>query len=209
LVGYRTNLVYLPGLAEAAKETDPEKKKALVNKNVIPIGGPAPQKGFTLSPGQTRFSPDGKPIANVPESSSKGNDDFRQWTSQLDSLVKSKASILKGIDPFTQQIIPQDQIQEAAQMIQSQIDRLQQYLDSQYGDQWRTYTGPDTPSMSDMMEKKAIERGWTGSPGQSAGVPADSVQDIIAAGGKVMRDPKTGDEFVFDRDGNLIGQISR
>lgn len=36
-----------------------------------------------------------------------------------------------------------------------------------------------------------------------------SISDVLKAGGKIKRDPKTGKDFVFDAQGNLIGTVTK
>jgi hypothetical protein len=68
--------------------------------------------------------------------------EFRQWTSKLDGLKKSEASIQKGFDPITGQIIPQTQIDAALNTVRSQIADTENYISTEYPDQWKKYRKP-------------------------------------------------------------------
>jgi hypothetical protein len=68
--------------------------------------------------------------------------EFRREIGGLDGLYKSRASIEKGFDPITGNIIPQTQIDDAKATIQGQIDSKEQWISSEYPDQWKTYRKP-------------------------------------------------------------------
>jgi hypothetical protein len=65
--------------------------------------------------------------------------EFRMHMSQLNGLYKSLANIQKGVDPITQQIIPQDQIEAAKATITGQINSLESLMEADYPDQWLKY----------------------------------------------------------------------
>jgi|GEM_PF-3386788 len=65
--------------------------------------------------------------------------EFRMHMSQLNGLYKSLANIQKGVDPITQQIIPQDQIEVAKTTITGQINSLESLMEADYPDQWAKY----------------------------------------------------------------------
>lgn len=65
--------------------------------------------------------------------------DFRAWVGQLDGLYKSRASIEKGFDPVTGQVIPQTQIETAKRTVQAQIADKENYISSAFPDQWKQY----------------------------------------------------------------------
>jgi hypothetical protein len=65
--------------------------------------------------------------------------EFRMHLGQLNGLYKSMAGIQKGVDPITQQIIPQDQIEAAKATIQGQINSLESLMQEDYPDHWVRY----------------------------------------------------------------------
>jgi len=65
--------------------------------------------------------------------------EFRMHMGQLNGLYKSMANIQKGVDPITQQVIPQDQIEAAKGTIQGQINSLESLMQEDYPDQWAKY----------------------------------------------------------------------
>lgn len=65
--------------------------------------------------------------------------EFRMHMSQLNGLYKSLANIQKGVDPITQQVIPQDQIEAAKATITGQINSLESLMEADYPDQWAKY----------------------------------------------------------------------
>jgi hypothetical protein len=65
--------------------------------------------------------------------------EFRMHMGQLNGLYKSMANIQKGVDPITQQIIPQDQVEAAKATIQGQINSLESLMQEDYPDQWAKY----------------------------------------------------------------------
>jgi hypothetical protein len=65
--------------------------------------------------------------------------EFRMHMSQLNGLYKSLANIQKGVDPITQQVIPQDQIEAAKTTITGQIHSLESLMETDYPEQWAKY----------------------------------------------------------------------
>jgi hypothetical protein len=66
--------------------------------------------------------------------------EFRKEVAGLNSLYKSRATIEKGYDPITGQVIPQDQITTAKATIQGQIERQEGIMQIEYPGQWEKYT---------------------------------------------------------------------
>lgn len=75
----------------------------------------------------------------------KERQEFRKEIAGLDGLYKSKASIQKGVDPLTGQIIPQDNITASLATIDGQIQSKEAWISSEYPDHWKTYRKPQEP----------------------------------------------------------------
>jgi hypothetical protein len=74
--------------------------------------------------------------------SKKDAKEFRREIGGLDGLYKSRATIEKGLDPITGAVIPQTQIDEAKATIQGQIDSKEEWMKTEYPEQWSTYRKP-------------------------------------------------------------------
>ena len=85
--------------------------------------------------------------------------EFRKEVAGLNSLYKSRATIEKGYDPITGQVIPQDQITTAKATIQGQIERQEGIMQIEYPGQWEKYT---------KKEREAIGGSGKGNPTKSS-----------------------------------------
>lgn len=153
--------VYLPGLKEISDDPNSEE---LRKKYIIPVGGKKVESPYKGGSRQEFIHPklgkvegtymgldeSGKPrwedIVKVPEQGANPNDTisaFRQYKSQLDGLYKAKASVQKGYDPYTGELIPQTQIATALKTIDDQIIRAERYMKAKFPDEWGIYGGAD------------------------------------------------------------------
>lgn len=57
-------------------------------KSFLEANKPETPAGFTLSPGQTRYGPDGKPIVAVPEKADRGTDDWQEYQRNVEQGFK-------------------------------------------------------------------------------------------------------------------------
>jgi hypothetical protein len=73
--------------------------------------------------------------------------EFRKEVTALNGLYKSRATIEKGYDPITGQVIPQDQITTAKATIQQQIERQEGIMQIEYPDQWAHYTKKESAAI--------------------------------------------------------------
>jgi len=99
----------------------------------------------------------GKKVAQVPQwvkagkaggasgggggSGTMGEDEFRQWTTKLDGLYKSRASVEKGFDPLTGEVLDQSNIEKALKTLDGQIANTERYISRKDPEQWYTYSG--------------------------------------------------------------------
>jgi hypothetical protein len=142
----------------------PEGRKRLDRETHL--GGGNWQKEESYDEG-VKWSPVGKPYKK--EGGGGGSltekdavSEFRQHVSDLDSLNKAKALILKGVDPLTGAYIPQTQIADALKVIDPQILQLEGYIKKTFPEQWYRYkpaapaapaAGPGRPTPQQAMEE--------------------------------------------------------
>lgn len=96
---------------------------------VMATGAPDPYKGKEHTGGGG---------SGGPTAEQKG---FSTWATKYDGLVKARAAIEKGFDPFTGQALPQTQLDTAKASIQEQIGKTERYMQSTFPNEWRTYAG--------------------------------------------------------------------
>lgn len=144
--------VYLPGLAEVQK--DPQNAE-LKKKYIVPIGNPKDPKGDKTigNVNPTDFTPESMDKYNASGKYSdlvlidkkagaekeKTAKEFRQYQGQLDGLYKAKASVQKGYDPISGQVIPQTQIEDALKTINEKIFDKENYMKNVFPDEWKHY----------------------------------------------------------------------
>jgi hypothetical protein len=87
--------------------------------------------------------PPKKPAGNGNGSGNNDRKEFRTWVSQLDGLYRNRASIEKGLDPLTGAVIPQQQIDTAKATINREIQSKEQFISTEFPDQWKSYRIPD------------------------------------------------------------------
>jgi len=157
----QTMMVNIQTLGKIAK--DPANKDQYLKDEAVTLGTPKMEPGKTREFQQDRekvtqeFDPStGKwnELAKGPmDDPNKKTDatlkEFRQHTGKLESLYRSKASIQKGYDPITGDIIPQTQIVAALATIDSAIADAEGYVQSVYPDQWKLYRKPAAPAAAD------------------------------------------------------------
>lgn len=112
--------------------------------------------------------------------------EFRQHLSDLESLYGRKASIQRGYDPLTGEVIPQENIDKALATVQTAINDRERYVQSIAPQLWEKYR----PAMQDTVPQpqqgdgrpllQAIFGGWQaqgGQPQQQAqGRPGDLIR---------------------------------
>jgi hypothetical protein len=59
--------------------------------------------------------------------------------------MKARASIEKGYDPITGQVIPQTQIETAKATVNGQIANTERYMQATFPNEWKTYVGTPQP----------------------------------------------------------------
>jgi hypothetical protein len=111
--------------------------------------GPNTQQKFQFNEKTSQHDiPFGEPYRiHKPEGGGEGDakkdaKEFRREIGGLDGLYKSRAAIEKGLDPITGAVIPQTQIDEAKATIQGQIDSKEEWMKTEYPEQWSTYRKP-------------------------------------------------------------------
>jgi len=134
----------LTGASKAAgEEKSPELTGHVVRDKKSPTGWSyAGKDGSIMSTG----APD--PYRGKEGTGGGGNAEqkgFSTWVTKYDGLMKARASIEKGFDPITGQIIPQTQIETAKATINDQLARTERYMQSTFPNEWRTYAGATQP----------------------------------------------------------------
>ena len=84
----------------------------------------------------------GDPIPQWDKSSgSNANKNFSGLMDKLHSLTKAKATILKGYDPMTGELLDQSNIDAARDAIDAQITNTERYMSRVYPMRWNQYSG--------------------------------------------------------------------
>lgn len=78
------------------------------------------------------------------ETTDKSESEFRQWSSQLNSLYNKRSSIRMGINPLTGIALPRDEIDAALADNAKVIKRIENRMKTQYPDQWETFGEEET-----------------------------------------------------------------
>ena len=81
---------------------------------------------------------------------------FSTYISQLNNLYKARSSIKKGVNPYTGNLIPQENIKKALDDINLQIRRLEGYLEYAYPEQFKVYKQSGMFDPNDPMGVRAL-----------------------------------------------------
>jgi len=101
---------------------------------------------------------------------------FSQWVTKYDGLMKARASIEKGFDPITGQVIPQTQIETARQTVNDQIAKTERYMQATFPAEWKVYAGTAQPQPTSAKQQAVtdtqLQAMLTSSRGDKAAVRA-------------------------------------
>lgn len=107
-------------------------------------------------------------VAQSEDSPRKRMGEFRQYVQDLTGLYKTKASIQKGYDPFTGQMIPQENISNALATIEREIQDSERFIKQYYPNEWSVRRGLDTSarvSPEEALKSPGYRPGATGGTG--------------------------------------------
>ena len=113
----------------------------------------------------------------------KSESEFRQWSSQLNSLYNKRSSIRMGINPLTGIALPRTEVDAALAENEKVIKRLENRMKTQYPDKWKTFgeeeaqaqtPAPEQPT-SKKLDKESAQK-YIDQAAKELGVNADIEQ---------------------------------
>jgi hypothetical protein len=105
------------------------------------------------------------------------DNNFLSAVNQLDGLYKSRASIEKGYDPLTGQVIKPENLDQAKETINGQIADRERFISGKWSKQWAAYRG-SPGSQQEQPGEKTLDRETAKKILQQAGGDKEKARQI-------------------------------